>query len=70
MPTDHTVPRASSSPTRYYWPRTVAAAFFAGLMSLGVSFLGRSAAWSYSQAIAFGTFLFLIPVLEPQRIAG
>jgi hypothetical protein len=65
MPTDHSATEAHSGPPGYSWPRAVAAAFCAAVISTGVSFLGRSAGWSYARAIAFSTFLFLIPVLQP-----
>jgi len=56
---------ATSAPDRYRPLRTIAAAVIAGLISLGVSFLGRKQSWPYSQSIAFAAFLFLIPVLQP-----
>jgi hypothetical protein len=55
---------SSSTPSRYYWLRSVGAAFVAGLISVGVSILGRQQAWPHSQSIAFASFLFLIPPLQ------
>jgi hypothetical protein len=51
--------------TRSYLLRSVGAAFLAGLIAILVSITARTEAWPYPQSIAFGSFLFLIPVLQP-----
>jgi len=50
---------------RYYTLRTIAAAVVAVLISFAVLFLGRHESWPQSSSIAFGSFLFCIPVLTP-----
>jgi hypothetical protein len=62
---DGTPPGTSSTPSRSYWLGSVAAAFLAGLIAIIVSIAGRKEAWPYPQSIAFASFLFLIPVLQP-----
>jgi len=64
MVTHEAAPSPSSTPSRYYWLRSVAAALVAGVISVGVSILGRNEAWPHSQSIAFASFLFLIPLLQ------
>lgn len=58
-------PGTSSTLSRYYWLRTVAAAFVAGLIAIIVSIVARKEVWPYPQSIALASFLFLIPVLQP-----
>jgi hypothetical protein len=65
MVTQDGAPGTSSTLSRYYWLRTVAAAFVAGLVAIVMSIVARKEAWPYPQSIAFASFLFLIPVLQP-----
>ncbi|HJP59329.1 MAG TPA: hypothetical protein VJ865_05005 [Gemmatimonadaceae bacterium] len=37
---------------------------FAALVSVGVSAVARNRLWPHPESIAFGVFLFLIPVLQ------
>ncbi|HEY4735199.1 MAG: hypothetical protein ACJ79J_01620 [Gemmatimonadaceae bacterium] len=55
---------STSAPRRRYWLRTAAAAVFAVFVSIVVSAVGQSEAWPHSESIAFGVFLFLIPILQ------
>jgi hypothetical protein len=64
MVTQDAAPGTSSTPSRYYWLRSIAAAFVAVVISLSVSIIGRNEAWPHSQSIAFASFLFLIPPLQ------
>jgi hypothetical protein len=72
--TQDAVPGTSSTPSRYYWLRSIAAAFIAVVSSVSVSIIGRNEAWPHSQSIAFASFLFLIPPLQSlfhrQRVAN
>jgi hypothetical protein len=57
---------ATTSPRRWhYWLRTVGAAVVAVLASVGVSAVAQSRLWPHPEAIAFGVFLSLIPLLQP-----
>mgnify|MGYP001065353422 CR=1 FL=1 len=49
----------------HYWLRTAGTAVIAALASVGVSAVAQSRLWSHPDAIAFGVFLFLIPLLHP-----
>jgi Na+/phosphate symporter len=64
MITDEVAPGASSPSSRDYWLRTIGAVVVAVIVSVGVSILGRRQAWPHTASLAFGTFLFLIPVLS------
>ena len=50
--------------SRRYWLRTAATAVFAALVSVAVSAIARNQLWPHPESIAFGVFLFLIPVLQ------
>ena len=65
MVTQDAAPSTPSTLSRYYWLRTVAAAFVAGVIAIIVSIVARKEVWPYPQSIAFASFLFLIPVLQP-----
>jgi uncharacterized membrane protein YfcA len=60
----------SAKSNRYIVFRTIAAAFMAGLIGVGVSALGHSRGWPHPISIAFAVFLFLIPILDPPRRGG
>ncbi len=65
MVTHDEAPGTSSKPNRYYWLRLVGAASVALLTAIIVSTVAHKEAWPYPQSIAFASFLFLIPVLQP-----
>ena len=57
---------ATAPPRRWhYWLRTAGAAVVAVLASVGVSAVAQSRLWPHPDAIAFGVFLSLIPLLHP-----
>jgi hypothetical protein len=64
MVTREAAPNTSAAPGRYHWLRTICAASVAVLISLGVSFLGRSEAWPHWHSIGFASLLFQIPVMQ------
>ena len=64
MVTNEVAPGASSQPSREYWLPQVGAVLVALIVSVCVSILGHREGWPHSQSIAFGTFLFLIPILS------
>ena len=64
MDSQPTPPSAASTQRRLYWLRTAAAAVLAVFVSIGVSAVGHSQSWPYSESIAFAVFLFLIPILQ------
>ena len=47
-----------------YWLRTAGTAVFAVFVSVVVSVIGTNQAWKHPESIAFGVFLFLIPILQ------
>jgi uncharacterized membrane protein YfcA len=57
----------SPKPNRYALFRSIAAAFIAALIGIGISALGRIEGWPHPFSLAFAVFLFLIPVLDPPR---
>jgi hypothetical protein len=65
MVTQDGAPEASVTPSRYYLLRSLAAAFVAAIVAILVSIVAHKQAWPYPQSIAFASFLFLIPVLQP-----
>jgi hypothetical protein len=65
MVTQDGAPLTSATPSRYYWLRSVAAAFVAAIVAILVSIVAHKQAWPYPRSIAFASFLFLIPVLQP-----
>ena len=65
MDTRPTIPNASSVPSRQYALRSIAVALVALVISFAVQSLARREGWPHSESIAFGTFLFCIPVLMP-----
>src|SRR6266550_4468960 len=64
MVTQDAAPGTSSTPSRYYWLRSIAAAFVAVVISVSVSIIGCNEACPPSQSIAFASFLFLMPPLQ------
>ncbi|HJQ12151.1 MAG TPA: hypothetical protein VJ840_14060 [Gemmatimonadaceae bacterium] len=65
MDNQQPAPTTTSKPRWHYWLRTAGAAVIAALASVGVSAVGQSRLWPHPESIAFGVFLFLIPVLHP-----
>ena len=56
-----------SAPNRSYFIRMIAAALADLVISAGVSMAARNQGWPHRISIAFATFLFLIPILQPSR---
>jgi uncharacterized membrane protein YfcA len=64
MDTQPPAPTTAPGRSRRYWLRTAVAAVFAVFVSISVSAIGRSQLWPHPESIAFGVFLFLIPILQ------
>jgi len=47
-----------------YWLRTAGLAVLAVVVSIIVSAIAQNRRWPHPESIAFGTFIFLIPVLK------
>ena len=47
-----------------YWLRTAGLAAFAVLVSIVVSAIAQNRRWPHPESIAFGAFIFLLPVLQ------
>ena len=47
-----------------YWLRTAGFAVFAVVVSIIVSAIAQNRRWPHPESIAFGTFIFLIPILQ------
>jgi len=58
-----TPPAAPNAKTRY-WLRVIGLAVFAVVISIVVSVVAQSLKWPHPEAISFGAFITLIPILQ------
>jgi len=64
MDEKQSTPSATPNPKTRYWLRTIGLAVFAVIVSIVVSAVAQSLQLPHPESIAFGVFIFLIPILQ------